>query len=137
MNYWLLKSEPFVYPWSQLVQERRGRWDGVRNYQAANNLRAMAVGDLGFFYHSNEGVEIVGVLKIAKTAYADPTDEKGKFVCVDVVPVAPMPKPVTLKAIKAVPQLAGMALLKQSRLSVSPVSKAEWQIICKMGGYKD
>lgn len=136
MAYWLMKSEPFVYSWDKLVQDGKGGWDGVRNHLAKRNLMSMRVGDLAFFYHSNEGLEIVGIMKISKTAHPDPTDDTGKFVQVGVVPVAPMPRPVTLKAIKAEPKLADMALVKQSRLSVQPVTAAEWALVCKMGGYK-
>lgn len=136
MAYWLMKSEPYVFSWDQLVKDKRNGWDGVRNHLAKRNLMEMKVGDQAFFYHSNEGMEVVGVMKIVKTAYPDPTDETGRFVQVDVAPVAPMPKPVTLKAIKAEPRLADMVLVKSSRLSVQPVTAAEWALVCKMGGYK-
>ncbi len=135
MAYWLVKSEPFKYAWDQLVQDGRTEWDGVRNHQAALNLKAMKIGDQAFYYHSNEGKDIVGVCEIVKEAYPDPTDPAGRFVMVDVKPLAPMPKPVTLKEIKANPALAEMALVRQSRLSVCPVGDAEWAIICEMGGY--
>src|SRR5688572_14971789 len=105
MAYWLLKSEPFKYAWEKLVRDKRTHWDGVRNFQAAANLRAMKKGDRAFFYHSNEGLEIVGICEIARPAYPDPMDETGKFVMVDVTPVAPVPRPVTLQAIKADPRL--------------------------------
>ncbi len=136
MAYWLMKSEPFVYSWQKLVKDGKGGWDGVRNHVAKRNMMDMKIGDQAFFYHSNEGLEIVGIMKIIKTAYPDPTDETGKFVEVGVAPVADMPKPVTLKAIKAEPKLANMALVKLSRLSVQPVTAAEWALVCKMGGYK-
>lgn len=136
MAYWLVKSEPFVWSWDQQVKKGIEGWNGVRNYQAANNLRAMKKGDEAFFYHSNEGKEIVGIVTIARESYPDPTDEKGKFVMVDVKADRAMPKPVTLAAIKDTPALQDMALVKQSRLSVSPVTAAEWKIICKMGGLK-
>ncbi|WP_435641078.1 EVE domain-containing protein [Micavibrio aeruginosavorus] len=136
MAYWLVKSEPFVWSWDQQVKKGVEGWNGVRNYQAANNLRAMKKGDEAFFYHSNEGKEIVGIVTIARESYPDPTDEKGKFVMVDVKADRAMPKPVTLAAIKDTKALQDMALVKQSRLSVSPVTAAEWKIICKMGGLK-
>ncbi|AEP08773.1 EVE domain-containing protein [Micavibrio aeruginosavorus] len=136
MAYWLVKSEPFVWSWDQQVKKGIEGWNGVRNYQAANNLRAMKKGDEAFFYHSNEGKEIVGIVTIARESYPDPTDEKGKFVMVDVKADRAMPKPVTLADIKNTPALQDMALVKQSRLSVSPVTAAEWKIICKMGGLK-
>lgn len=133
MQYWLMKSEPFVYSWDHLVAEKKTSWNGVRNYQAANNMKAMKKGDLAFFYHSNEGKDIVGVMEIVKEAYPDPTDEKGKFVMVDVKPIKPVPFPVTLAAIKATPSLKDMALLRLSRLSVGPVTAKEWSIISKLG----
>ena len=132
--YWLIKSEPTVYPWAQFVKEGRTSWNGVRNYQAANNLRAMKKGDLAFFYHSNEGKDIVGVAEVIKEAYPDPTDETGKFVMVDVKPVKPLKTPVTLAQIKSTPSLKNMALVKQSRLSVCSVSSEEWKAISKQGG---
>src|ERR671924_107790 len=109
MAYWLLKSEPLKYAWEKLVRDKRTHWDGVRNFQAAANLRAMKKGDRAFFYHSNEGLEIVGICEIAKEAYPDPSDETGKFVMVDVVPVRPVPRPVSLQAIKAEPKLKNFA----------------------------
>ena len=136
MAYWLMKSEPYVFSWAQLVKDRKNNWDGVRNHTAKRNLMSMQVGDEAFFYHSNEGLEIVGVMRITKLAHPDPSDETGKFVQVSVVPVAAMPKPVTLKAIKAEPRLADMALVNQSRLSVQPVTPAQWKLVCQMGGYK-
>ena len=137
MAYWLLKSEPFKYAWEKLVRDRRTHWDGVRNFQAAANLRAMKKGDRAFFYHSNEGLEIVGICEIAGPAYPDPSDETGKFVMVDVTPVAPVPRPVTLQAIKADPRLKDFALVRQSRLSVVPVSDVEWKLLCEMGGVRE
>ncbi len=134
MAYWLMKSEPSAYSWDQLVKDKRTNWSGVRNYQAAINLKAMKNGDKAFFYHSNDGLAVVGVVEIVKEAYPDPTDEKGRFVMVDVKPIMPVKTPVTLSAIKAEEKLEGMALVKQSRLSVSPVSAAEWKIVCKMAG---
>lgn len=134
MQFWLMKSEPDVWSWAQQVKKGIEPWTGVRNHQAAKNLRTMALGDKAFFYHSNEGREIVGVVTIVKTAYPDPTDETGKFVCVDVKADVPMPKPVTLAQVKADPKLKDMALIKLSRLSVQPVTDAEWKYICKLGG---
>jgi predicted RNA-binding protein with PUA-like domain len=133
-SYWLLKSEPSKYSWDALVRDKRTHWNGVRNHQAANNLRAMRVGDRSFFYHSNEGLAIVGICEIAKTWYRDPTDESGRFGMVDVTPVAKLPTPVTLQAIKAEKRLADLALVRQSRLSVVPVSAVHWRLLCEMGG---
>jgi predicted RNA-binding protein with PUA-like domain len=134
MAYWLLKSEPASYSWDQLVADRRTHWNGVRNFQAANNLRAMKIGDRAFFYHSNEGKDIVGIVEIVRPFYPDPSDPSGKFGMVDVAPVMPVERPVSLTEMKGVPELAGMALLRQSRLSVCPVSEAEWAIICRLAG---
>jgi predicted RNA-binding protein with PUA-like domain len=134
MAYWLLKSEPFKYAWDQLVQDRKTFWDGVRNYAARNNLRAMKKGDLAFFYHSNEGLEIVGICKIVKEAYQDPTTDEAAWVAVDVSPVKRLKKPVSLADIKSTPSLAQMALLRLSRLSVQPVTEAEWETIMDMAG---
>jgi len=134
MKYWLLKSEPIKYPWSQLVRDGRTHWDGVRNYQAANNLKAMRVGDQAFFYHSNEGLEIVGVAEILREAYPDPGDATGRFVMVDVGPLFAVPKPVTLRQIKEEPALSDLALVRQSRLSVVPVNDIEWVILLRMAG---
>lgn len=136
MAHWLMKSEPSAYSWDQLIKDRRTNWNGVRNYQAANNLKAMQPGDRAFFYHSNEGLAVVGIVEIVKSAYPDPSDKTGRFVMVDVKPVMALTKPVTLAAIKAEPKLKNLPLVKQSRLSVSPVSAEEWQLICKMGGVK-
>ena len=134
MAHWLMKSEPFKYSWDKLVQDGRTHWDGVRNYQAANNLRAMKIGDQAFFYHSVKEKSIVGIVEIVREAYPDPSDPKGKFVQVDVKTVKPFVRPVTLDAIKADPQFSELALLKQSRLSVLPVDDASWKAICEMGG---
>jgi predicted RNA-binding protein with PUA-like domain len=136
MAYWLLKSEPSAYSWDQLVKDKRTNWSGVRNFQAAANLKAMKKGDRAFFYHSGEGKEIVGVAEIVKGAYPDTTDESGRFVMVDVVPVEPVKTPVSLAAIKATPALKNMPLVRLSRLSVSPVSAEEWRTIAKMAGIK-
>lgn len=133
-SHWLLKSEPSKYSWDDLVRDKRTHWNGVRNHQAANNLKAMQVGDQAFFYHSNEGLEIVGVCEIARTWYPDPSDESGRFGMVDVKPVAKLPMPVTLQAIKAEKRLADLALVRQSRLSVVPVGAAHWRLLCRMGG---
>lgn len=132
MNYWLLKSEPSVWPWNDMVKKKTTHWDGVRNHQAAANLRAMKKGDRAFFYHSNEGKEIVGIVEIVKTAYPDPTDETGKFVMVDVAARNALPRPVTLADMKKTKALSNMALLRQSRLSVCPVTAQEWKIIADM-----
>ncbi|HKW52141.1 MAG TPA: EVE domain-containing protein [Stellaceae bacterium] len=134
MRYWLLKSEPSAYSWDQLVKDGRTNWSGVRNFQAANNLKAMKTGDRAFFYHSNEGLDIVGIVEIVKEAYPDPSDKQGRFIMVDVRPLQPVKQPVTLAAIKAEPKLADLALVKQSRLSVVPVAAEEWRVICKMAG---
>ncbi len=138
MAYWLLKSEPDAFSWDQQVKRgAKGEpWNGVRNHTAKQNMQAMKKGERGFFYHSNEGREIVGIVEVIKEAYKDPTDEKGVFYCVDVKAVEPMPKPVTLAQIKADEKLKDMALVKYSRLSVQPVTAAEWKYICKLGGLK-
>ncbi len=136
MNYWLVKTEPDAFSWDQQVERRVEPWTGVRSYQARNNLRAMKKGDLAFFYHSNVGKDIVGVVRVAREAYADPTADEGDWSCVDMRAVGPMPKPVTLAVIKADPALAGMALVRLSRLSVVPVSAAEWRHICRLGGFR-
>ena len=136
MAHWLIKSEPTVYSWDQFVKEKRTSWTGVRNAQATINLKAMKSGDLCFFYHSNEGKEIVGVAKVVKTAYPDPTDKAGKAVTVDVAPVEPVKPPVTLAAIKADPKFKEFGLVRQSRLSVVPVSDDHWKLIVKMSAGK-
>ena len=133
-NYWLVKSEPYKWSWDDQVKKGVEHWDGVRNYQASNNMKAMKIGDQAFFYHSNEGKEIVGIVEVVKEYYPDHTDPKGRFGMVDFKAVKAIKNPVTLATIKETKSLAGMALLKQSRLSVSPVSKKEWDIISKMGG---
>ncbi len=136
MAYWLVKSEPDAFSWDQQVANGVEPWTGVRNHSAKLNLKAMRVGDLAFFYHSNEGKEIVGVVEVAREAYPDPTAEKGDWVCVDMRAVGPMPRPVTLAQAKADPALADMALVRMSRLSVMPVSDAHWRHICALGGWK-
>jgi len=132
MPYWLLKSEPSSYPWDQLVADGRTHWNGVRNAQALNNLRAMKAGDRAFFYHSNEGKEIVGVVEVVKTFYPDPTDKSGKLGMVDVKPLMAAAVKVGLPAMRAKPELAELSLLRQSRLSVCPVSTQEWAVLCGM-----
>ena len=136
MNHWLVKSEPSAWSWDEQVAAgaRGTAWTGVRNHSAKLNLEKMKVGDTAFFYHSNEGKEIVGIAEIIRAAYPDPTDASGKFVCVDIKAVKPLKMPVTLVAIKAETQLAQMALIKLSRLSVQPVTAEEWKIVSKMGG---
>lgn len=127
--YWLMKSEPDVYGWDDLIAEGEGTWDGVRNYRARNNLRAMQVGDEAFFYHSNIGVEVVGVVRISEAGLPDPTDDTGRWSSVKVKPVRKLVRPVTLKEIKADPQLAGCELLTMFRLSVCAVRPEEWERI--------
>ncbi len=136
MQYWLIKSEPFAYSWQQLVIDGKTAWEGVRNYAARNNLRAMQRGDLCFFYHSNEGLEIVGIAEVTREAYQDATTKENAWVAVDLKPLKPLPNPVTLKQIKAEPRLAGIALLRLSRLSVQPVTAQEWAVILQLGGEK-
>lgn len=133
-KYWLMKSEPSAYSWQRFLKDKKTGWSGVRNFQARNNMQAMEKGDQAFFYHSNEGKEIVGTMTISKTYHPDPTDGTGNFGMVEVSGGKPLETPVTLAAIKAHPKLKNIALIKQSRLSVSPVTKDEWDIICKMGG---
>ena len=136
MAYWLLKSEPSSYSWDQLMADGRTHWDGVRNAQALNNLRAMKAGDRAFFYHSNEGKEIVGIVEVVRTFYPDPTDRAGKLGMIDIKPVVPVVRPIGLSAMRAKPELSGLSLLKQSRLSVCPVTESEWSALCKMAGTK-
>jgi predicted RNA-binding protein with PUA-like domain len=136
MAYWLIKSEPSSYSWDQLVKEKRTSWTGVRNPQASLNLKAMKVGDRCFFYHSGEGKEIVGIAEVVKAAYPDPTDKAGKAVTVDVAAVGPVKQPVTLAAIKADPTFKDFKLVRQSRLSVVPVSADHWKLLMKMSGTK-
>ena len=131
-SYWLVKSEPFKYSWDDLVKDGSTYWDGVRNAQARNNLRAMKKGDLVFFYHSNEGKQVVGVAKVTKTAYQDPTTADDRWVVVDLVPVKPLVDPVTLAMVKDEPALADVALIRQSRLSVMPIRAPEFKHILKM-----
>ncbi len=132
MAYWLIKSEPFKYSWDQFVKDGVTFWDGVRNYGARNNLRSMKKGDLLFFYHSNEGVEIVGIAKVVKEHYPDPTTEEDAWVVVDVKPVKKLKNPVSLATIKADPRLQNMALVRLGRLSVQPVTEEEWGIVLEL-----
>jgi predicted RNA-binding protein with PUA-like domain len=139
MRYWLYKSEPSAWSWDEQVAAgaKGTAWTGVRNNTAKLNLRAMKTGDRGFFYHSNQGKAVVGVVEVIREAYPDPTAEEGSpWVVVDLKAVGPMPKPVTLEDVKGELKLAQMALLKQSRLSVQPVTAEEWRVVCKMGGWK-
>ena len=139
MRYWLMKSEPDVFSWDDLVAkgDRGEEWDGVRNYLARNNMREMALGDRAFFYHSNTGKEIVGIAEICALAHPDSTTDDPRWECVDIRAVEPLKQPVTLKQVKATPELAEMALVKSMRLSVQPVTEVEWQIVCRMGGMAD
>jgi predicted RNA-binding protein with PUA-like domain len=134
MAYWLFKSEPGAWSWDDQVKAGKSgtEWTGVRNYTARNNMRAMKKGDQGFFYHSVEGKEIVGIVTVVKEAHPDST--AGEWECVDIAAVKPVPKPVTLAAIKAEKKLAAMALVRYSRLSVQPVTDDEWKFVCAMGG---
>lgn len=136
MAYWLFKSEPGTWSWEDQV--KRGKtgeqWDGVRNYQARNFMRAMKTGDLGFFYHSVNEKRVVGIVEVIAEAHPDSTDGSGTWECVDIAAVEPLPKPVTLEDIKAEPKLSEMVLVNNSRLSVQPVTAAEWKLIRKMGG---
>ena len=137
-NYWLFKSEPDTWSWDQ--QKAKGKsgeeWTGVRNYQARNFMRSMKIGDMGFFYHSNEGREVVGIVEVCKLAHRDSTSDVDAWECVDIRAVADVPRHVTLDEIKADPKLKGMVLVTNSRLSVQPVSEAEFKHICKLGGAK-
>lgn len=132
--HWLIKSEPFKYSWDMLVRDGSTGWDGVRNNQAAIYLRSMKLGEELLFYHSNEGLAVVGIARVAGEHFIDPTDPKGRFPAVTVAPVRPLPVPVTLAAMKAEPRLAGMAMFRQFRLSVAPVEDREWATILAMGG---
>ena len=134
MAYWLIKSEPFKYSWDQFVKDKQTFWDGVRNYAARNNLRDMKKGDEVFFYHSNEGLEIVGIAKVAKEAYPDPTTEGDAWVVVDFKPVRKLKKPVTLVQMKADKRLENMDLLRLGRLSVGKVTDAEWKVVLELAG---
>jgi predicted RNA-binding protein with PUA-like domain len=139
MAYWLFKSEPETWSWDQ--QKAKGKagepWDGVRNYQARNHMREMKLGDLGFFYHSGAERAIVGIVEVAAEAHPDPSTDDPRWECVDIRAVQDLPKPVSLDEVKDEPRLADMVLVKNSRLSVQPVSEQEWQTLCRMGGLND
>ena len=134
MAHWLMKTEPGDYSWEQLVEDRGATWDGVHNHQAARNMRAMKEGERAFFYRSMENPGVVGIMEIVRAAYQDPGDPRASFVLVDVAPVMPVRHEVSLKQIKAEPRLAHLALVRQSRLSVSPVDDEAWRLICEMAG---
>ena len=136
MAYWLMKSEPGTWSWDDQVRDGVAEWDGVRNHQASNNLKAMQPGDLAFFYHSVNEKRIVGIVEVVKTYYPDPSDPSGRFGMVDVKAIQPMARPVTLAEIKAEPRLADIALVRQSRLSVMPIEDEHWQLLCAMGETK-
>jgi predicted RNA-binding protein with PUA-like domain len=136
MAYWLVKSEPFKYSWDQLVQDKQTTWEGVRNYAARNNLKAMKKGDKVLFYHSNEGVEIVGIAKVSKESYQDPTTEAEAWVVVDLKPVKKLKKAVPLQILKNDNRLANMDLVRLGRLSVQTVKEDEWKIIMELAGEK-
>jgi predicted RNA-binding protein with PUA-like domain len=136
MAYWLVKSEPFKYSWETFEKEKQTFWDGVRNYAARIHLNAMEKGDEVFFYHSNEGLEIVGIAKVAKTAYPDPTTDDDRWVAVDLKAVRKLKNPVSLAAMKAESRLKEMGLIRSSRLSVSPVTDAEWDVVLELAGEK-
>ena len=138
MAYWLLKSEPDGWSWDkQLAAGAKGaEWDGVRNFAARKHMQEMKLGELGFFYHTGDEKRVVGIVKVVALAHPDSTDPDGKWFCVDVAAIAPMPEPVTLAQIKAEPRLANMVLVRQARLSVQPVTAQEWGLVCQMGGLK-
>ena len=138
MAYWLFKSEPNAWSWDdQVAKGDAGQeWDGVRNYQARNNMREMKLGDLGFFYHSVNEKRIVGVVEVCAEVHPDSTTDDPRWECVDLKAIAPMPNPVTLEMAKADPRLADMVLVNNTRLSVQPVTEKEWAVICEMGGYE-
>jgi predicted RNA-binding protein with PUA-like domain len=136
MAYWLIKSEPFKYSWDQFVADKQTFWDGVRNYAARNNLRAMKKGDKALFYHSNEGLEMVGIAKVVKEAYQDPTTPENAWVAVDFAPVKKLKKPVSLAQVKIEKRLANMALIRLGRLSVQPVTDEEWDVVMELAGEK-
>ena len=136
MNYWLVKSEPFKYSWDDFVKDGRTYWEGVRNYQARNNLKAMKKGDSVLYYHSNEGLEVVGIAEVVKEFYQDPTTDDDRWVVVDLKPVKALKNPIPLSEIKKEKRLQNISLIKQSRLSVMPVKKKEYELIVKMGSGK-
>ncbi|MBE9558240.1 MAG: EVE domain-containing protein [Proteobacteria bacterium] len=133
MAYWLMKSEPGAWSWDDQVRDGTAEWDGVRNYQASNNMKAMRIGDRAFFYHSVNEKRIVGIVEVAKEYYPDPTDASGRFGMVDVKALMPMNKPVSLADIKGEPKLEELSLIRQSRLSVMPIDDEAWALICRMG----
>ena len=135
-GYWLMKSEPFKYAWDELVKDGKTYWDGVRNYEARNNMAAMKLGDLAFYYHSNEGKEIVGIAEIVGESYPDPTTDDDRWCVVDVAPVVPFVRPVTLADIKADPNLTEIALIRRGRLSVVPITPEEFRYVAKLGKTK-
>lgn len=137
MAYWLVKSEPFKYSWEQFVSDQLAVWDGVRNYQARNNLREMKTGDEVFFYHSNEGLAIVGMARVVKEAYQDPTTDNTNWVVVELAPEKPFRQPVTLAQMKADARLEQLGLIRQGRLSVCSVSAGEWAVIMELGGMNE
>jgi len=139
MAYWLMKSEPATWSWAQQKAEGRGgaEWDGVRNFQARGNMRKMRKGDLAFFYHSGEERSVVGIVKVVKEAHPDSTDPTGQWECVDVAALRALPRPVSLAEVKAEPKLKSMVLVRNSRLSVQPVSDPEWRKVCAMGALAD
>ena len=134
MAYWLIKSEPEVYSWDQLVKDKQTRWDGIRNYAARLHLRTMKKGDEIFYYHSNKGTEIIGIATVTKEAYPDPTSSDPAWYAIDIKPLKKLTKPVSLEQIKKEKKLSVMSLVRISRLSVQPVTQDEWKIIMKMGG---
>ena len=134
MAYWLIKSEPFKYSWDQFLKDKKTFWDGVRNYAARNNMKAMKIGDELFFYHSNEGLAVVGIAKVVKEFYQDPTTDEDAWVVVDVAPVKTLKNPVTLQQIKSDKRLANMEIIRLSRLSVSKVQPEEWKVIMELAG---
>ena len=138
MAYWLFKSEPDVFSFDMLLAKGKAgeEWTGIRNYQARNNMRIMKLGDKGFFYHSNTGKNIVGIVEVCNTIHPDSTADKPAWECVDIAAIIPMPKSISLDDIKLVPELSEMVLVKNSRLSVQPVTADEWRVICKLGGLK-
>ena len=133
MAYWLIKSEPHTWSWADQVEQTVTHWDGVRNYQASNNLKAMKIGDLALFYHSGEERRIMGIVEVTRPYYPDPTDPAGRFGMVDVKLVKPLPRPIELKEVKEDPRLQHLALVRQSRLSVMPIDEAAWKILLQMG----
>lgn len=136
MKYWLVKSEPSAWSWEDHVKDGEATWDGVRNHQAANNMKAMSIGDKAFFYHSVNEKKVVGILEVSKLYHPDPTDASGRFGMVSFKALEPVPNPVTLADIKADERLSDLPLIRQSRLSVMPIDAKSWKIICKMGGLK-